>query len=241
MFFISPPFGNYLNLNNTMSIKGSYTLEPRSGLLSQIAKTLRYSFVYNGWVNKIGLRNPGIDYAIKNYKKGDHIVSIAILNEKEIPKILEKIPENMDIELNVSCPNAEKSMCDIGLNQFINPKRDWCILKLSPRTKPYMVDNYYKQGFRQFHCSNTVPVKQGGLSGKKIIPYNNILIKYIRTNYKDVDIIGGGGITTIEDVYKYMGYGANHYSASTVFFCPYMATKLYFNYKNFNKKFNKKI
>ena len=68
MFFISPPFGNYLNLNNTMSIKGSYTLEPRSGLLSQIAKTLRYSFVYNGWVNKIGLRNPGIDYAIKNYK-----------------------------------------------------------------------------------------------------------------------------------------------------------------------------
>ena len=29
MIFISPPFGNYLSINNTISIKGSYTLEPR--------------------------------------------------------------------------------------------------------------------------------------------------------------------------------------------------------------------
>ena len=43
MFFINPPFGNYLNLPNTISIKGSYTLEPRSGLFTQIFKTLRYS------------------------------------------------------------------------------------------------------------------------------------------------------------------------------------------------------
>ena len=31
MFFISPPFGNYLLLPNTINIKGSYTLEPRPG------------------------------------------------------------------------------------------------------------------------------------------------------------------------------------------------------------------
>ena len=49
MFFISPPFGNYLNLNNTMSIKGSYTLYPRDGLFEQIIKTLRYSFENEGW------------------------------------------------------------------------------------------------------------------------------------------------------------------------------------------------
>jgi hypothetical protein len=28
----------------------------------QILKTLRYSFVHSGWVNKIGLRNKGIDW-----------------------------------------------------------------------------------------------------------------------------------------------------------------------------------
>ena len=33
MLFISPPFGNYLNIPQTMSIKGSFTIEERPGLL----------------------------------------------------------------------------------------------------------------------------------------------------------------------------------------------------------------
>ena len=47
------------------SITGSYTLNKRDGLFMQVIKTFRYSFEYGGWINKIGLRNPGIDYAIK--------------------------------------------------------------------------------------------------------------------------------------------------------------------------------
>ena len=39
MLFISPPFGNYLDFKNTISIKGSFTLYPRSGLIKQIFKT----------------------------------------------------------------------------------------------------------------------------------------------------------------------------------------------------------
>ena len=46
MLFINPPFGNYISLPNTTSIKGSYTLKPRTGLISQIIKTLRYSSEY---------------------------------------------------------------------------------------------------------------------------------------------------------------------------------------------------
>ena len=42
MFFINPPFGNYLNLPYTTSIKGSYTLEPREGL-----------FLHNGFSKNI--------------------------------------------------------------------------------------------------------------------------------------------------------------------------------------------
>jgi dihydroorotate dehydrogenase len=230
MFFINPPFSNYLNLPYTISIKGSYTLEPRTGLFLQIIKTLRYSFDNGGWVNKIGLKNSGIDYAIKNYKKGDHIVSIAILDKSDISKILNKIPDNMDIELNVSCPNTDKKMCTDGLDKFINPKRDWCIIKLSPTSRTDLIDNYYKQGFRQFHCSNTIPIDNGGLSGKSIIRYSNNLIKYLNLNYKDIEIIGGGGITKIEDINNYNKHGANHYSASTVFFCPYLSSRLYLDY-----------
>ena len=48
MLFISPPFGNYVKLPETKSIKGSFTLEPREGLLMQIMKTLRYSFEHGG-------------------------------------------------------------------------------------------------------------------------------------------------------------------------------------------------
>ena len=107
VFFISPPFGNYLSLPNTMSITGSYTLDERGGLFTQIIKTFRYSFEHGGWINQIGLRNKGIDYAIKNYNK-NNITSIAILKEDEIPKILKKIPDDMNIELNVSCPNTDK-------------------------------------------------------------------------------------------------------------------------------------
>ena len=90
MLFISPPFGNYIDLPKSIPIKGSFTLNERKGKWFQIFKTLRFDKYYNGWRNKIGLRNPGIDYAIENYKKGT-IVSIAILHKYEIPFLLKKI------------------------------------------------------------------------------------------------------------------------------------------------------
>ena len=123
MLFISPPFGNYIDLPKSISIKGSFTLNERKGKWSQIFKTLRY-IPGLGWVNKIGLRNPGIDYAIENYKKGT-IVSIAIMNKSEIKPLLKKIPDDMDIELNVSCPNTDKHMISDGLKPFLNSKRNW--------------------------------------------------------------------------------------------------------------------
>lgn len=229
MFFISPPFGNYINLPNTIQIKGSYTLEQRDGLISQIFKTLRYSYIYHGWVNKIGLRNKGLDYAVANYNK-QNVYSIAILNEAEIPKILNKIPEDMNVELNISCPNAEKKMINSGLHDFLNKKRRWCIIKLSPKTEMDLVDNYYKQGFRQFHCSNTIPIKEGGLSGQSLIPYNNKLITSIKYKYDDVEIISGGGIRQWNDVINYKSLGAAHFSISTLCFNPIRLSILYYDY-----------
>ena len=115
MLFINPPFGNYLNLPKTMQIKGSFTLHYRPGLISQIFKTLRYSNYYSGWINKIGLRNRGIDYAINQYYpntentvNSNKIVSIAILEPGDIEKMKKKIPDDMNIEINISCPNTEK-------------------------------------------------------------------------------------------------------------------------------------
>ena len=38
----------------------------------------------------------------------------------------------MNLEINVSCPNTEHSLIDKDINLFLNPKRKWCIIKLSP-------------------------------------------------------------------------------------------------------------
>ena len=229
MIFISPPFGNYLHFSNTIPIKGSFTLEPRSGLFMQILKTLRYSFEQKAWINKIGLRNKGLDWAIDQYKQSnrEQIISIAIMEKNDVSKILQKIPENMNIELNVSCPNAEKHMINQGLSEFVNDKRKWCIIKVSPTTSLRTLDNYYQQGFRQFHCSNTLPTPMGGMSGKQLVPYNEKLIKYLKNSYKDVQVIGGGGIQTKQDIEIYRKFGADHFAMSTLFFCPYRAYKLF--------------
>ena len=233
VFFISPPFGNYISLPNTISINGSFTLDPRPGLISQVLKTFRYSFEYGGWVNRIGLRNPGLDYAIKNHKK-DEITSIAILKKEEIPQIIKKIPEDMNIELNISCPNTDEPVIASGLNKFLNPKREWCILKFAPTTKLPEIDKYYEAGFRQFHCSNTYPIKDlGGVSGPFITPHSTYLINRIRKKYSDTTLIAGGGVRDMKTVEIYKRNGADYISVATVCMNPFLLAKLWYtlNYK----------
>lgn len=229
MFFINPPFGNYINLPYTNSIKGSFTLYPRDGLLNQILNTLRYSTKYNGWVNKIGLRNKGIDWALNNYNNND-IISIAILNKDDIPKLLEKIPKKQNLEINISCPNAEKKMINEDIEKFLNKDRKWCILKLSPKTNNDDIDYFYNKGFKQFHCCNTIPIPEGGLSGKALIPYTNEKINYIKNKYKDSVVISGGGISEWNDVKNYQKIGADHFSVSSNFFHPLKSINLYLSY-----------
>ena len=233
MLFISPPFGNYLYLPCTNQILGSFTLDNREGLYQQIINTLSYSYKYNGWINKIGLRNKGIEHAINIYNKSNNdnkIYSIAILDEKEISILIQKIPNKMNIELNVSCPNLDKKMINKGLSSFLNDNRKWCIIKLSPKTDHNLIDSYYKQGFRQFHCSNTLPVKEGGLSGKTLIPYTEKLITYIKKKYPDTELIAGGGVQEWDDVINYYKIGANHISVSTICFNPFKLGLLYLNF-----------
>ena len=236
LLFIGPPFGNYTSyipfLPYTLSVRGSFTLYEREGKWLQIFKTLRYMSSLNGWVNKIGLRNPGIDYAIKTYKKGE-IISIAILEDKEIKLIVNKIPKDMDIELNVSCPNTDKHMINDGLSSFLNKDREWCIIKLPPTGYEEDLERYYNEGFRQFHISNTLPIEYGGLSGPSLIPYTEHNISYIRSKYKDSLIIAGGGIRSLDTIKSYKKLGADHFSVSTVCFNPILFLELYYDFINY--------
>lgn len=97
-------------------------------LISQIIKTLSYDFNNKDWVNKIGLRNKGIDWAIKKYKfDKESIISIDIMDYKKILK-------NMDLELNIICPNVKNNLIHDDLYKLLNKEREWCSIKLSPVT-----------------------------------------------------------------------------------------------------------
>ena len=228
MLFISPPFGNYISLPGTTSIKGSFTLEERTGLLKQIVTTLRYSFFYSGWVNKIGLRNKGIK-SIQDYSN-DKVYSIAILNQTDIDKFNDIIPKDACIEINVSCPNVKHKLMHENIKLLNSGKRKWCIVKISPNTSFKEIDSLYQSGFRQFHCCNTLPCDKGGISGTILIPHTKKFISYIKNKYSDVEVIAGGGISDIHILKEYQDIGADHFSISTVCFNPFLFTKLYYNW-----------
>ena len=126
----------------------------------------------------------------------------------------------MDIEINVSCPNVEHSLVCSKIQGFLGSERKWCSIKLAPTTDMKTIDNYYKQGFRKFHCCNTYPTPNGGLSGQTLIPYVCKLTSHIKTKYPDTEVISGGGIRYYDTLNIYKIYGADHYSVSTLLFNP---------------------
>jgi len=221
--FIAAPFGNYVKTKNTISVSGSWTVEKRTGRIIQIAKTLRYT--KKGWVNKIGLRNPGVEYGITKYR-GDEVFSIAGIEKEDWKIFAEKIPENFNIEINMSCPNIDKHYTE-GIEEFAPDTREWFIGKISPVTTFKELDKFIETfKFKQIHACNTLPIDRGGLSGKELIPYTTKFIKYLKFNFPKIEIIAGGGIDSNEDIEYYKNIGADHVSFGTVCFNPLKLRKL---------------
>ena len=106
-FFIAAPFGNWIHHKNAVSEKGTYTLNPQGNRLWSILKTLRHT--KDGWVNRLGLPNPGIIKGLDSSLPCD-ILSIAEMNRNEFQKFNKIIPKNQSIELNLSCPNIGKTL-----------------------------------------------------------------------------------------------------------------------------------
>ncbi len=115
--FIAAPFGNYIKTKNTISVSGSWTIEKRTGRIIQIAKTLRYT--KRGWVNKIGLRNPGLNIGLVKHKE-DEVFSIAGIERNDWRIFAEKLPENFNIEVNMSCPNIDEYNTTLELSPLKN-------------------------------------------------------------------------------------------------------------------------
>jgi len=228
-YFISAPFGNYLQyatfVKNATCVTGTFTLKPRPGRLKQILKTLRYVPTEAGWTwrNQLGLRNPGIFVGIENTAPNS-VMSISSLEPNDWRILYEIVPKNMNIELNISCPNVDAH--PNLTKSFAKDKRKWCIVKVPPTITNKQLDRIVKLGYTQIHASNTLPTQKGGLSGKIVAPYTMGIISFLKTNYPHVEVIAGGGVTDKLSAQRYIDAGADHISLGTVNFTPWRTKRI---------------
>lgn len=233
---IGAPFGNYIQPKNATATLGTFTLKPRPGRWMQVAKTVRPIFFLGGaWVNKIGLRNPGINSILNAKDLGGKIVSIHGFNEEEwFDLVTDRLPRLCShpeaIEMNWSCPNVQDAKMDRGriFREAVKAHNDGeafkFIVKLPPIFWEEIFQSAYDAGIRMFHCCNTLPVSTGGMSGKPVKKYSLEVIKSIRWKVgEEAYIIGGGGVTSKADIDDYANAGVDAVSIASGLFNPYRA------------------
>lgn len=221
---ISAPFGNYIQPPGATATLGTFTLHSRPGRIKQILKTVRYRPRLKAWVNKIGLRNPGIDWLAKKAASGkcdvsDKLVSIHGFDAEQWFVLLEKIAaiKPMAVELNMSCPNVGEIDWPPELFGRAIETGIPIVVKLPPVNYQQMAEQAVEAGVRVFHCCNTLPVPEGGMSGRPLQPVALDCIRELRGHRwgKDLTIIGGGGIYEVKDIDLFVQAGADHVALGT--------------------------
>lgn len=221
---ISAPFGNYIQPQHATATLGTFTVKERPGRVWRIIKTVRYYPGLKAWVNKIGLRNPGMPWLIREVELGrksvdDKIVSIHGFTPEDWTSLLSDIVriKPMAVELNMSCPNVGEIGWPESLFEQALQTEVEVIVKLPPVRFELMARQAIDAGVRTFHCCNTLPVPSGGLSGKPVMPVTMACIRELRGWWEgeSLRIIGGGGITTCEDIDAYVETGVQHVALGT--------------------------
>lgn len=239
MIYVSPPFGNYIRLRGqSVSIHGSFTYLPRPGRLGQIVRTVRP--VPGGWINSIGLRNPGIRHPGVLTKSVDAL-SLAGIQDNDWLKMAEYLQlfdlrdrlssKSLPIELNLSCPNVQEygPPSRVELEKFLLQPGVLVRAKLPPTDHAEkLADVCAEAGIKWLHFSNTLPSPIGGISGDPLRAVNLPLVEAMAKKFQstEVRLIAGGGIYLPEHAQAYLNAGASQLSLATVFFNPLRARRL---------------
>lgn len=197
-----------------------------------------FSVKGGGWINAIGLSNPGAPHFAKMIsanKKVPIIVSLVGSVEDDFTFMIKQF-ENCQIlayELNLSCPHVEKVGLEVGDDPELVKK---IIKKIKSVTKTPIIA---KVGLGTIHYLDTVlaaseagadaitaintlramaidveterPIlsnKIGGLSGTPIKPIAVRCVYEISSKY-NIPIIGCGGVSTWEDAIEFILAGAS--------------------------------
>ncbi|RMF28965.1 MAG: dihydroorotate dehydrogenase [Candidatus Nitrosothermus koennekii] len=193
--------------------------------------------VDQGFINAVGLSNPGADYFAQEVKDSNIplIINLVGSNEDEFVYMLKKFDELNIIgyEINFSCPHVEK----VGLEVGDDPELVYNIIKRmkSITSKPIIAklglgsSNILEiakvardagadaitaiNTIRAMHinieiCKPVLSNKIGGLSGLPIKPIA-VRCVYELSNTVDIPIIGCGGISRWEDAIEFILAGAS--------------------------------
>lgn len=232
---VSAPFGNYIQPAGCTATLGTFTALRRGGVINRIWRillTVRYYPRMKAWVNRIGLRNPGIDWLVDKCKQGkvdvsDKLVSIHGFCAEDWYTLLDKTAalRPLGIELNMSCPNVGHISWPEDLFEraaALSGGGVPIVVKIPPVNYDTMVEQAVAAGLRCLHCCNTLPNPGGGMSGT---PLKHVALQCIqdlrRKPYWDqLTIIGGGGIYQPEDVDAYADLGVKHAAIGTKLMNP---------------------
>ncbi len=223
---VSAPFGNYVQPDGAVATLGTFTAVARGGRIWRILKTVRYYPRLRAWVNKIGLRNPGMLWLVDRVRRGkitvdDKLVSIHGFEDADWDKLLGACAEirPMAIELNMSCPNVGEINWPEDLFARALSTEVPVIAKLPPVRFEGMFEQAAEAGVRTFHCCNTLPVPAGGISGAPLKPVALQCIARVKELAGDqadeLRIVGGGGIRQVEDVDEYVAAGVHAIAVGT--------------------------
>jgi dihydroorotate dehydrogenase len=222
---ISAPFGNYLTFPGCTSTIGTFTAEQRRGRWWKVATTLRYNWRQQSWINKLGLRNPGIA-SLYWGEASEGLVSIHGFTMAEWMKLAVGCVAIAvsGIELNLSCPNVADSLLPLATVDYLRQNTAGncqLVAKLAPVDWMKFAVPLKRAGVHTFHLCNTIPTPGGGISGKPLKQYSLWAIREFRQKWgSDVTLIGGGGITNEDDVRDYKQAGADHIALGSCLFNP---------------------
>jgi len=199
--------------------------------------------VHGGWINSVGLANPGIDTYIDKIHKNNTIHKIISIHADTVLEYVEMVDKLNDlrcdgIELNLSCPNVHNSISSPEhiaqlLHAAQRASKHEIILKISPYQDYVGIMRVVGMTLQCVHVANTQPsllyrrdgsVVAGGFSGKSIKYACYKATHDIRKMCADIRIISGGGVHSRSDVKGYLGVGADDVSVcSSVMWNPLRA------------------
>lgn len=222
---ISAPFGNYIQPTGTTPTVGTFTALRRGGRPAAFGRallTVRYYRRLGAWVNRIGLRNPGIDSLAAAPRHGrplgDCLLSVHGFSPGDWALLLDRVAalRPLGVELNISCPNVGEMSWPSDMFARAVDTGVPVVVKVPPIRYQWMVADAVASGVRWVHATNTLPVPGGGMSGVPLKPLALDAVRRLRAEYgAHISIIGGGGIRAPADLRDYADAGADRFAVGT--------------------------